>query len=387
MLLRSPKSLTILALAFVALAAVGARCPLGLDPQGFAELHAVGVDRYVGRFQPADSYQQGAWTKYRFDTQDGNGPECLDGTPFAVYTQVRDPSRVAIYFTGGGACWTGMPSCAARVSATPPDATGIFNDSYTTESGEEIDNPLADWSMVVVGNCDGSFFGGDNDVVDPDFAWGGVRHHRGVRNATAALDLAHDLFPNPDRVLLAGTSAGAYGVLGVVPLIARFEWLNTTRLYLFADSGAGIYNLAETEDVAARAQEWGFAQFYPTTCDGCAPDAQPTELFRWLLDRDAQVRSALYTTDGDLFLRYYLRLATQAQYRELLLSVHDPIQAAFPDRYARFIRSGSKGHAILEYDAFYQVEIDGQPLYRWLRDFVEEDPGWGDLVEAWIPVP
>src|SRR5262249_44962232 len=119
----------------------------------------------------------------------------------------------------------------------------------------------------------------------------------------------------------------------------------------------------------------------------CAPDAQPTELFEWLLDRDGQVRSALYTTDGDLFLRYYLRLSTQAEYRELLLSVHDPIQAAFPDRYARFIRSGSEGHAVLEYDAFYQTEIDGMPLHQWLRDFVEQDPEWSDVVEAWIPAP
>jgi len=405
MLLRSPKSLSVLALSFAALAALGARCPIGLDAQAFVELHDAGVDRYVGRFQPSASWPIGAWTEYRFDTQDGDGPVCLDGTPFAVYTQTRDPSRVAVYFTGGGACWSGMPSCAARVSPTPPDATGIFADSYVTESGETIENPLADWSVMVVGNCDGSFFGGDNDVVDPSFAWGGVRHHRGVRNATAALDLAHELFPQAGKVLLAGTSAGAYGVLGIVPLIARFEWLNTTRLYLFADSGAAVYNLAETEDVAARAADWGFAQFYPESCTGCAADAQPAELFSWLLDRDGQVRASLYTTDGDLFLRYYLRLATQAEYRELLLSVHDPIQAAFPDRYARFIVSGSEAHAVLPYDAFYQAEIHGTPLYRWMRDFLEQSPGvgggdqdpqgsgsdpgssWVDLVEEWIPVP
>jgi hypothetical protein len=231
-------------------------------------------DRYVGRFQPETSWQVGAWTEYRFDTQDGEGPLCLDGTPFAVDTRVRDPSRVVVYFTGGGACWSGMPSCAARVSATPSDDTGIFADSYQAESGEPIENPLAEWSMMVVGNCDGSFFGGDNDVPDPSFTWGrGVRHYRGVRNATAALDLAHQLFPLPDKVLLAGTSAGAYGVLGLVPLIARF------------------------------------------------------------------------------------------------------------------VRSGSEGHAILPYDAFYQAEIHGVPLQRWMRNFVEEDPDWSDLVEEWIPVP
>src|SRR5215831_5938497 len=121
MMLRSRKSLVVLALSGLALAALGVRCPIGLDAEAFVELHAVGVDRYVGRFEPSESWQVGPWTKYRFDTQQGQGPVCLDGAPFAVYTRMRDPSRVVIFFTGGGACWQGMPSCSAEVSETPPE--------------------------------------------------------------------------------------------------------------------------------------------------------------------------------------------------------------------------------------------------------------------------
>jgi len=179
-LARSPRSLTILALAGLALAAFGARCPPGLDIGAYLELRDAGVSRYVGQFHPVESESFGDWTLHRFDPQDGEGPICLDGTPFTVFSRVRDPKRAIVYFAGGGACWQGMYACSARARTTPPDPAGIFVDGFEVD-GEWIENPLADWSLLYVSACDGSFFGGDNDVVDPDFSLGGVRHHRGVR--------------------------------------------------------------------------------------------------------------------------------------------------------------------------------------------------------------
>ena len=385
-LARSPRSLTILALAGLALAAFGARCPPGLDIGAYLELRDAGVNRYVGQFHPVESESFGDWTLHRFDPQDGEGPICLDGTPFTVFSRVRDPKRAIVYFAGGGACWQGMYACSARARTTPPDPAGIFVDGFEVD-GEWIENPLADWSLLYVSACDGSFFGGDNDVVDPDFSLGGVRHHRGVRNATAALDLARQLFPGIEKVLLAGTSAGGYGVEGIIPLIARFEWLNFTRLYAFSDSGPAVFDPANVDDVRARMDDWGYARFYPSSCEACTADRQPAELLRWLLDRDSQIRSALYTTDADIFVRYYLRMINQARYRALVLDAHDPIHAENPERHRRFIRSASEQHGVLPFDLYYSAEIEGVSLRAWLRDFVDEEPGWTDLVEDLAPVP
>lgn len=385
-LARSHGSRTILALAVLALGAFGARCPAGLEAGAYLELRDAGVNRYVGQFRPVASESLGEWTLHRFDPQDGEGPTCLDGTPFTVLSRVRDPKRAIVYFAGGGACWQGMYACSAHARTTPPDPAGIFVDGSEVD-GAWIENPLAEWSVLYVSACDGSFFGGDNAVVDPDFPLGGVRHHRGVRNATAALDLARQLFPDIEKVLLAGTSAGGYGVEGVIPLIARFEWLNFARLYVFSDSGPAVYDLANVDDVRARMDDWGYARFYPSSCEACTPDRQPAELLRWLLDHDAQIRSALYSTDADLFVRYYLRMLTQAQYRALVLDAHDPITAENPTRHRRFIRSASEQHGVLPFDAFYTAEIEGVSLRAWLRDFVDEEPGWTDLVEDLAPVP
>ena len=56
--------------------------------------------------------------------------------------------------------------------------------------------------------------------------------------------------------------------------------------------------------------------------------------------------------------------------------MHDPINAAHPDRYKRFIRSGSEEHTALGFSGFYTFEADGVPLYQWGDDFVNEEPEW-----------
>ena len=34
-----------------------------------------------------------------------------------------------------------------------------------------------------------------------------------------------------------------------------------------------------------------------------------------------------------------------------------------------------------------QFEADGVPLYQWVEDFVNGDPGWVDIVEDFVPAP
>src|SRR5262245_3121888 len=68
--------------------------PPGLDPQARNELAAVGVNKYVGKFQPSGSEEIGDWTRYTFDTQGGDGPICISGTELTVFHQERDPMKL-----------------------------------------------------------------------------------------------------------------------------------------------------------------------------------------------------------------------------------------------------------------------------------------------------
>src|SRR5262245_3974418 len=201
----------------------------GMDPRARQELVDAGVGKYVGQFQPSASEQIGEWTKYTFDTQGGDGPVCINGSELTVVHQARDPNKVMVILDGGRGGWQDVSFCSLDADSSPPTG-GIFADS-----GAGIDNPLAGWSKVFVSYCDGSIFSGDNTVVDPSFPAGGVRHHRGLRNLTAGLDLTRSLHPAAKQVLLGGISAGGYGVSGFGPAVYRLVFPVAARLYVLKD--------------------------------------------------------------------------------------------------------------------------------------------------------
>ena len=65
----------------------------------------------------------------------------------------------------------------------------------------------------------------------------------GVRNQSAAMDLAKVLFPDATQVTLAGSEVGGAGVAGFGAFLARFEYGNAVDLMVFNDAGWVTWNL------------------------------------------------------------------------------------------------------------------------------------------------
>jgi hypothetical protein len=359
--------------------------PPGLNPHARNELRDVGLDRYLGQFKPAGDAEDAGngWDKYTFDTEGGDGPICIDGTPLTAFHQQREAKKLLIVLDGGGACVQDSYRCSFQADENPPGDNGIFADSFAGI----IDNPFAEWSKVFVSYCDGSVWSGDNEVVDANFPSGPVRYHRGIRNLTAALDLARDLHPNAKQVVLSGISAGGYGVINFAPSVYRLTFPPSARLSVLNDSGPGLTNPAFGSVV--QDFDWHFSQFFPASCEDCStlPYSDQGAFLKWNLENDNGYKGALYSTDGDAVVRSFTFLPTQEAYRELLLSVHDPVNAAYPDRYKRFIRSGSDAHTAIGFFGFYIFEANGVPLYQWVDDFVQDNSAWVDIVEDFVPIP
>ena len=364
----------------------------GLAPEARAELEAANVNKYVGEFAPETSEDAGnGWTKHTYDSEGGDGPLCIDGSDFIVYTRPgSDPDRIAIFLDGGGACWQDFYFCETQSDATAPPDVGIFASGFDTEN-RRIKNPLANYSMVAASYCDGSVWAGDNSVEDPNFPDSPVRHHRGLRNLTAALDLAKDEFGTPRRLFLSGASAGGVGAAIFAPSVARFVWGNGPQIDLFNDAGPVVANLLPIflvqQAVAARAADWGFVDFYPASCTECAPEAQATRFIEWRLARDNKLKEAFYSTDGDSTNRFFTFVFSQIEYRFLLLIEHGIVQAQFPDTYKVFVRSGDDSHTALATDLFYTSDANGVPLHKWTRDFIKDKPTWVSIFEDYVPVP
>ena len=408
----------------------------GLNPAAMDELQAAGVDKYLGTSQSQKS-DYGVWTRHDFDPNyvpdptypagvRPDGPVCIAGTDYSVFTRQGDPKKLLIFLQGGGACWQGFNSCNILAEAQTPPAEGPYPGVFdSTGPG----NPFADYSIVYMPYCDGSTFSGDNDVkLDPDFGFGLTRHHRGLRNVSAGMDVAAEMFPKAQQITVMGHSAGGVGVAAFAPFLARFVFGNNTKLTVYNDAGPIAVNLGVGSppgngsfpfgcadvsclSVVARAFDWGFQQFYPQSCvtDGrCNAFGQQTGIIDWRLENDSTIREGFYETDSDATNRFYVqgdgsRMDPEV-YRQLILDEHGPLNEKYPRRYKRFIVSGDDTHGAVQVTApspsfpylqpfyFYTQEANGTPLTTWASELVrigqrQSQLGWKDIVEDYVPVP
>ena len=340
-----------------------AKTQRGLNTAALGELSAAGVDKYLGKYTPTSAEDiGGGWTRHAFDIEEGEGPICI------------------------------------------------------------ADNPFADHSIVYLPYCDGSAFGGDNDVTDQAFPSGPVRYHRGLRNQSAGVDLAGAMFPSAKQVTVMGHSAGGVGVAAFAPFLPRFVFGNNTKLTVFNDAGPIAVNLGTDSppgngefpfgcadvpclSVVARAADWQFAKFYPRSCiaDGrCNPFGQQTGIIDWRLENDATIREAFYETDADATNRFFAQgdgfLMAPEVYRDLILTEHGALHDAYPDRYKRFIVSADDTHGGVQGTApspcfpypqpflFYSQDANGELLNEWMGEFIrignrQSQFGWKDIVE------
>jgi hypothetical protein len=375
----------------------GEKGNVGLNADARDALSLSGMDRYLGRFSPAASTDIGeGWTKHTYaPNHSGDGPLCIAGTPYSIFTRAGDPDKLLIFMQGGGACWQGFYFCNILSEDQEPPAppVGIWSESSDFNNGP-LQNPLADYSVVYMPYCDGSVFTGDSDIIDPLFPFGPVRFHRGLENASAGIDMAKASFPGARRIVVAGSSAGGVGAASFAPFLIRIAFGDTQQLSVINDAGPVAVNLNDVAGITARASDWQFDQYFPASCTNCSALGQQTELIRWRLDNDSTIREAFYSTDGDATDRFFLQVPTQELYRDLIVTEHSQINAAHRQRYKVFIRSGDDSHTALQTPLFYFGEADGVPLYKWLEDMLrpgtrayrEKTNGIGPRKDAWINI-
>jgi hypothetical protein len=442
--------LIVLALSGLALSGAQAAGPKkGLSDAAKAELSAAGVDKYLGTSTAAES-SFGVWTKHTFDPQytldedyptgfRPDGPVCIAGTDYSVFTKEGNPEKLLIFLQGGGACWQNFYNCNVLAEDQAPPAGPPFPGVF--DSGEEA-NPFADYSVVYMPYCDGSAFGGDNDVNDT--VWQEfieeelglepgqgplTRFHRGVRNVSAGMDVARATFPDASQITVMGHSAGGVGVAAFAPFLARFAYGNDeVNLTVHNDAGPIAVNLGIPPgfpggptiswfSVLFRQNDWQFAQFYPQSCildERCNAFGQQTGIIDWRLENDTDIREVFYETDSDITNRFFAQgdgtLMNPEDYRNLILAEHGALNAKYPKRYKRFIVSGDDTHGAVQVtaptpnfpfeqpDKFYTQEatteeVSGLLLSEWTRSFILDggdkfEPNlWEDTVEDYVPVP
>lgn len=163
--------------------------------------------------------------------------------------------NLMVYFEGGGACWDNLTCSNPMTGGSQP--LQFFVPSVPSNAGPETadgifrmdrpDNPVRDWNVVYVPYCTGDLHSGAatktyTSVGNPALGLpAGVPvtiNHRGFSNTMVALDWARKSFGKPERVLVAGVSAGGYGATANSPWVGRA--FPHSRLYVLADSSQGV---------------------------------------------------------------------------------------------------------------------------------------------------
>lgn len=157
---------------------------------------------------------------------------CAFGDPYCIHVRRGDPSRLLFYLEGGGASWDresakwpntpetreifGHVPLFSVIADENPAETSIQTGAWSGYLSTTAENPLCDWSMVIVSYATGDFHTGTGDLTFTA-ADGSERilHHHGYLNLQKALAITRELFPAPSRLLIGGESAGAYGVAAV----------------------------------------------------------------------------------------------------------------------------------------------------------------------------
>ena len=286
------------------------------------------------------------------------GAVCAQGDPYAFFVRPADPTKLVVYFQGGGACWD-RATCGAF---GPYDKT-------VTDAGSEIGangifdftdarNPVADYTMVVVSYCTGDVHTGSRTEVfagEPPM----TVEFRGYDNATAVLDWTFANYPDAEQVFVTGTSAGAYGAIFNASRI--FDAYPGAEQALLGDAGIGI-----TPPIWDGFGLWGTLDQVPEGETSPSGGANITSsLAAAVLEAHPSARAAQYTTVADRVQElFYSLMGGQAEdwtpaMRAALSALNELAQ------FSSYIAPGAS-HGILPAPAFYATTADGVDFRDWL---------------------
>jgi hypothetical protein len=326
----------------------------------FHELFAQGIDRYLGVFSPSsvDTISPGV-LQYQFSGLDN--PICFTGNQFTMFTRDGSNNNLFIFLQGGGFC--SPTTCAALETGLPLQPIGILDP-------DDAQNPLKSYNLGYAPYCDGSLWMGDNEV-DSDGDGTNDRYFRGLQNLSASLDVIAKAYPNPGHIVLAGISAGGFGVHPALPLVRKL--FPSIRIYVINDSGIGIFNPGQFNDLL---NYWKAHDFIPSSCQDCVgSDGNLTKYHRYQLKQDQQVKMAFISSKQDSIASS--RIGGLSFETQVLESVNE-LQREFPDRFQSLIANG-EAHAYLI--GRYDNQIGGVNIKDWIESMLAERNRWVSITE------
>jgi hypothetical protein len=264
-------------------------------------------------------------------------------------------------------------------------ATDVGRYPYLDRSNP--DNPFKDFSMIYVPYCTGDLHAGDRADVTVDEE---VRQFHGFRNMTAFLDRIVPTFPDAERVIITGISAGGFGAALNYDHVAT-AFGDQVKTTLIDDSGPPMADPFVPQCLQEHLYEtWGFENTLPADCEGCS-GAFVEPYVEYLLAKYPERSMALISSDADETISTLLGFGLDdcvnlqttplpydpAEYRAGLEDLRDGAGAA--GRFRLYMLASTE-HVWLD-NEIGTVSVEGVALEDWLADAVAEDSAWASVAD------
>ncbi len=345
------------------------------------------------------------WTKITPGpvTVDGKryAPTCsgFPGTDatFHFWAKRGTADGVVVFFEGGGACWDDL-TCTFPIAGLPAQVPQFYvpgsnpNDDPTGFAGvfdlANPANPVKDWTFVYIPYCTADVHRGSatrsyTSVGHPVLPLpAGTRftiQHRGFDNFMAVLDWMRRRIESPNRILVTGSSAGAYGAVGNFPWIG--EAYPRAHLSVVGDAGQGVTTVAWDHGTPGRGS-WNMVWPWPDagalrTWEVAADNAEHyphAKVAQFTTQLDA-VQDGFYS----LMKAYYgpggaCPSASGDWSRQMVGALR--ATADETDNFRYYVAAGTY-HTIMRSPTFYTEASAGLPFAEWLGAMVRNQGGTG----------
>jgi len=332
-----------------------------------------GVLALGGTTTPGTPSLPAGWTKI----EPGGDTICSTGTPYAYWVHPGTVNRLVVYFEGGGACWDDN-TCSNPGLYYDDTVDETDNPATHAEGLADLDNPenpFKDWYQVFVPYCTGDIHWG---TATTTYHWGGEDHtinHKGMVNVSAVLDWIQTGFEEPEKLFVAGCSAGAYGsVMGAAYVHNLYP---DVPLYQLGDSGAGVITDAFFQ---GGFPNWGAEDTIPDWIPGLDIDwteLTMAKLYTELANYYATDRWSQYNTAHDEDQTFfYTAMGGTGDWGQMMLAGIDEIQDATTN-FEVYTAPGDI-HCITPWDISYTREVNGVKFVDWL-DAMVNDQAWDSV--------
>jgi len=300
---------------------------------------------------------------------------------FAFWYRPGTADGLVVYFDGGGACWDDATCARPRLAGNVQDRRTVYKAELLP--GDEVSrmqgifdvtdarNPVRDWSMLFIPYCTGDVHSGSNTAQyrDPQTGKPYTIQHRGWDNTQVILHWMRRNVPQPKRLLVTGSSAGAYGAA------THYAALRTMyprgRAAFLGDAGQGV----TTPDFFSRRNtSWNYRLPESVFGRGAQLTADDDMVAR-LAAHFPRDRFAQYTTAYDGIQRaFYGLMGAEKSCDAWTVKMAEQLERREAATNFRAYLARGETHTILRSPLFYTETTGGAPFADWFGALLADQP-------------